>query len=387
MITNTGKNILAKYLVGQAPAYASYIAIGCGATPLDAAEQFEDYSDKQTLDFEMFRVPITSRGYVTENGESKIVFTAELPTEERYEITEVGVWSAGANPTAGAYDSKTVYSFSNNENWEDHTTHGAFPGSYQVEAKYGPLDDDDEDNIINDILITRNIAEGPIAVKTFQTNADNKIFTNQERVSRYERCRFLNNIMVVAGDHSSLSVADSHIVVDDITSDHLHLTGANLDFNKNAPSDELRLAFSVFNRDGESTVQPDQVIILLEFSSSDIHGSGQWARFEIVLDGVDFSTNRYFVFAKQLQELYKSSGFTWNGIDVVKFYTSVIKDGLPSDQYYVGLDALRLENTTSVNPVYGLTGYSVIKNAGAETVTKFPNTTNHIEFRFALDVV
>jgi hypothetical protein len=162
MITNTGKNILAKYLVGQAPAYASYIAIGCGPKPvlslscdikktsilnnvatittsenienphgfsvgqkvivsnslksniddiylgyhtilsvpspitftyaltsLDLTEEILspmataslDFSDKTSLDFEMFRVPITSKGYVTENGQSKIVFTAELPTE------------------------------------------------------------------------------------------------------------------------------------------------------------------------------------------------------------------------------------------------------------------------------------------------------------------
>jgi hypothetical protein len=39
----------------------------------------------------MFRVPISSRGYVQENGMNKIVLTAELPTEERYEITEVGL--------------------------------------------------------------------------------------------------------------------------------------------------------------------------------------------------------------------------------------------------------------------------------------------------------
>ena len=80
MITNTGKNILAKYLIGQAPAYASYIAIGCGANPLASDSTFGDYSNKTRLDFEMFRVPITSRGYVTEDGISKIVLTAELPS-------------------------------------------------------------------------------------------------------------------------------------------------------------------------------------------------------------------------------------------------------------------------------------------------------------------
>jgi hypothetical protein len=382
MITNTGKNILAKYLVGQAPAYASYIAIGCGATPLDTTDTLGDYSSKDSLDFEMFRVPITSRGYVVENGQSKIVFTAELPTEERYEITEVGLWSAGANPTAGAYDSKTIYSFSTNENWEDHVTDET---SYQVVSKYGPLDDSDADNIINDITVTRGGSS--VVTKTFQTNADNKIFTNQERASRYERCRFLNNIMVIRGDHADLDVSGNHLVVNNSTSDHLHLTGAALDFNKNSPTDELKLAFAVFNKDGESSIQPDEVRILLEFASSDIHGTGQWARFEVILDEVDFSTNRYFVIKKQLQELYKSSAFTWNAIDLVKFYVTVIKNNEPSSDYYVGLDALRLENKTSANPIYGLTGYSVIKNTGAETIIKFANTTNHIEFRFGMDVL
>lgn len=96
MITNKGKTIIAKYLLGQAPAYASYIAVGCGPQPLDTEDSFGDYSAKENLDFEMFRVPISSRGYVNDDGTDKLVLTAELPTEERYEITEVGVYSAGS---------------------------------------------------------------------------------------------------------------------------------------------------------------------------------------------------------------------------------------------------------------------------------------------------
>jgi hypothetical protein len=87
MITNTGKYIIAKYLLGQTPAYASYMALGCGSKPLDTTDTPEDFSEKQNLDFEMFRIPISSRGYVVENGQSKLVLTAELPTEERYEIS------------------------------------------------------------------------------------------------------------------------------------------------------------------------------------------------------------------------------------------------------------------------------------------------------------
>jgi hypothetical protein len=452
MITNTGKNILAKYLVGQAPAYASYIAIGCGAKPLPSDGDLGDYSDKQSLDFEMFRVPITSRGYVTENGQSKIVFTAELPTAERYEITEVGVWSAGSNPTAGAYDSKTVYSFSEAENWEYHNEVGAVA----IPPIYAPLDtgSNPPDNIIS----TTN--------QVFQTNADNRIFTDEDRVARNERCRFLNNIMVIRGDMSSLSLAGNTLGV--VGSNHIHLTGSSLDFNKNAPTDQLKLAFSVINKDGESQVQPSEVRIVIEFSDTDEANASnsQYARLQIALketdSDVDFATNRYFVSSVELQDLLKTSGFTWNIVDTVKFYVSVIKgtstvsnksattstvtlttstshsfivgdkiivDGLGnsgrfdgtfeitettsntikynktgsavsstsvspgveiaslSDDYYVALDALRLENVSSSNPLYGLSGYSVIKNLNSQPIIKNANTTNHIEFRFGMDVV
>jgi hypothetical protein len=100
----------------------------------------------------------------------------------------------------------------------------------------------------------------------------------------------------------------------------------------------------------------------------------------------DFDNNRYVVASTDIQDLYKSEGFTWNTVDVIKVYVSVIKDGLPSEDFYVFLDALRLDNVSVVNPLYGLTGYSVIRNTDSKTITKLANTTNFIEFRFAMDV-
>jgi hypothetical protein len=224
----------------------------------------------------------------------------------------------------------------------------------------------------------------------FYTNADNRIFTDNDRSDRYERCRFLNNILVVQGDIADISVTDERLSVPE-NSKHIHITGAQLDFNKNAPTDDLRLAFSLINKNGDSSIQPDEVRILLEFAETDINGEGQYARFETVISeddlNVDFATNRYFVSVKKFEDLIISTGFTWNVVDVVKFYVSVIKDGMPSSDYYVCLDALRLENTTSSNPIYGLSGYSVIKNIDAKTIIKIPNTTNHIEFRFGMDVL
>ena len=380
MITNTGKTIIGKYLLCQAPAYASYIAIGCGATPLTTGDPVGDYSTKTNLDFEMFRVPISSRGFVNENGVDKIVLTAELPTEERYEISEVGIYSAGSNPSAGAYDSKVVFAFTQSEGWQYHTTDSVSG----LPTFLGALDLPLSNNVI------------AITEPAFQTNANDPIFFKSPRLERYERPRFLNNVIMIKGDDSDITIeTDSgplqdHFVVE-AGSNHIHLTGVNLDFTKNSPTDELRLAFSLINIDGSSVATPEYVRILVEFASTETE-TAEYAKFEaeIVDDSsggnYDFSTERYFVVKKQLQELVTSPNFTWNAVDVVKIYACVVDGGIPSDDYLVALDAIKLENIATVNPLYGLTGYSVIQTSDASTILKNPNTNNYIEFRFSVDV-
>lgn len=447
MITNTGKSILGKYLLGQASAYASYIAIGCGARPLDTVDILGDYSDKKNLDFEMLRVPISSRGIINENGVDKIVFTSELPAEERYEITEVGIFSAKSNSSAGAYDSKTVFSFTNAENWNYHTSSAATA----IDSISTALDASD-DNIISTSL------------KVFQTNADNPIFYKTSRVERYERCRFLNNVILMRGDDSNLTVSGEHFVIG-AGSNHIHYTKPSTDFSQNAPTDELRLAFSVISKDGESSLVPDKVRVLVDFSSTDA-GTGEYARFEAeIVNGTgsgeyDLTDSRYIVVSKQLQDLYTTANFTWNAVTVAKIYTSILSEklidqksltsnvatirttsshgfsigdivtitgvdstfngqytitetptattftysktysgtvaitsvtpngivSLESSNYYIALDAMRLENVATVNSLYGMTGYSVIQNMDSESIVKSPNTSNYIEFRFSIGV-
>ena len=374
MITNTGKNIIGKYLLGQAPAYASYIAVGCGPEPLATADPYGNYANKANLDFEMFRVPISSRGFVTESGITKLVLTAELPTEERYEISEVGLYSAGTNPSAGAYDSKTIFAFTTGENWQYHSATSAVG----LDSYADPLDDPADDNVI---AVTSDVV--------FQTNADNAIFFKAGRDEIYERCRFFNNIIMIQGDTSDLTASATSGFTITGGSQHIHLTGVDVDLTRNAPTDELRLAFSVINRDGDSGASPDAVKILVEFASAD-DGSGESARFVVdITDGAggyDFSTNRYYVVSKQLQQLVTTGGFTWDAVTVAKIYASVEVSGKPSSNFYVALDAMRLENITTSNPLYGLTGYTVVKNTDAETIVKSPNTSNYIEFRFSIGV-
>jgi hypothetical protein len=382
MITNIGKNLLAKYLVGQTQSYASHIAVGCGPNPVPSDGVLGDYSLKKSLDFEMFRVPIISRGFVNEDGLDKVVLTAELPTEERYEITEVGIFSAASNPVAGSFDSRNLYSFADTDNWLYQPFGSA---AIDIPIRYEPLDGESENGIINQ------------TVNVFATNADNRIFTHSDRVARNERCRFLNNIIAIVGNDSTLTRNQLGKLQVGSGSKYIRLNETAIDLTKNSPLDELRFAFSVVNKVANSNTVPDNVKILLEFSYIGTNSAQEYARFEIDIDDeaylagtaddvFDFSQSRYIVSTKALKDLNKTDTFDWREVTVVKIYACVTEAGLPSDLFYVCLDGLRLENVTSTNSLYGLTGYSVIKNAGSRPIIKSANTTNYIEFRFALDV-
>jgi hypothetical protein len=438
MITNTGKNIIAKYLIGQAPAYASYIAIGCGPRPVSAiyfdissisatttlatlvVEDHDfvvgddifiespissingkrkvtatstnsvsflysgveiastsisgfvsfDFSDKQNLDFEMFRVPITSRGYVNEDGISKIVLTAELPTEERYEISEVGIYSAGSNPALSNTDSKTLLSFDSSKNWTIGSAQSAIPQVF-TKLDSGNLGTDPQgDNIIH------------VTYPVFETNSDNTVFGAVQRVARNERCRFFNNLIAIRGDHAEFNSS-----FEPVSGSYISLTSQPINLVQNAPTDELRLAFSVVNKNPLPEYFPEAVKILIEFSSSPTYGSGEWARMKIDISDYDFLNNRYIVSSTQLQDLEKSSaGFSWSSVNTIKIYSSVITEIGTSEDYFVCLDALKLENKNQSNPLYGLVGYTRISNDQKLTVVKSANKTSYIEFRFGLDV-
>jgi hypothetical protein len=382
MITNIGKNLLAKYLVGQTQSYASHIAVGCGPKPVPSDGVLGGYALKQSLDFEMFRVPIISRGFVNENGIDKVVLTAELPTEGRYEITEVGVFSAASNPVAGSFDSRNIFSFADTDNWLYQPLNSP---AIDIPIKYEPLNGDSENNNINQ------------TVSVFETNADNRVFTDQYRLDRNERCRFLNNIIAMAGNDSTLILDEDRKIKVQPLSKYIRLNEPTVDLTKNSPLDELRLAFSVANKTANSNTVPDNVKILLDFSYIGTDSVQEYARFEVDIDHVgysegtadeafDFSANRYVVATKALKDLNKSDNFDWREVSVAKIYSCVTEAGLPSDLFYVCLDGLRLENVTSTNSLYGLTGYSVIKNIDSRPIVKSANTTNYIEFRFALDV-
>lgn len=396
---------------------------------------------KKVLDFEMFRVPISSRGYINDDGVNKIIFTAELPTEERYEMTEVGIFSAGSNSIAGSYDSKTVYAFANTEGWTFNTGSTIFsPGSTDFPYITNTLIDG-----ANFIVSDKNV---------IQTNADNLAFvTNENRINRYERCRYFNNIFMVRGN--TAHIGESFTV--QTGSDFLEITGQTINFSKNSTSDLLKLSLSLISVDGDSGTLPDNARVVVQFSNSN---GTQYANMNIDVanEKYFFGNNRYNTIEKRLDELTYSNPFSWNNVNTIKVYCSVINNayinnksanattvtlqttsahnfkqgdtvvisGLgdrfngtflisevpnstsfkylfsgttdttgsispvlveaSSQDYFIALDALRFDNVSSLNPLYGLTGYSIIQNTTAETIIKNPNSNNYIEFRFAMDV-
>ena len=386
MITNKGTNILAKYLIGQAPAYASFISVGVGPKPLAVDDTHEDYSSKTNMDFEVLRVPISSRGYVYDDqGNASIVFVGELPTDQRYEFSEVGLFSAKSNPAAGSYGSRMLYTFSESESWEFHSGELATG----IDTRIEPLYLDQEQSII------------AVDDAVFRTNTDNAVFNSDIRLGRYERSRFLDRTLLIRGDMSVLKTdAFGRLFLEDnieneFYSSHIHLAGLSPNLNKNAPGDELRLAFSLVNKLDVQTQALDNIKILVEFASTDAIEPDNYARMEIQLgsEDVDFSANRYVVARSRLEDLVKSSGFTWTNVNIVKIYVSVYEqapdpadDPVLSDNFYIALDGMRFENLTAVSPLYGLTGYSVIRNVDADPIIKQSNSSNLIEFRFGLDV-
>jgi len=384
LITETGKNILGRYLVGTAPAYASYIAVGCGATPVRTAQDLGDYSAYNALDFEMFRVPITSRGFIEENGQTQVVFTAEVPTTDRYEITEIGIYSAASNPSVVGYDSRTLYAFTREESWKF--------SQQSLYTQDSPLDKDDPDN---------DIALEYLSQPVIQTNATNKIFKNS-RIQRSEQSRYLNNMIMLSSNFSDISGTSSEGW--SLAGKRSISLATAIDLSRNSPNDEIKLALSVVDVDGDvASVAPHRVRAVIEFTTENGNDSLR-IDYESAVGDFNYNfaspgeTSRYKVLTKTINDGVATQNFLWSNVNNVNVYAAAvdengdpIEDGSNLPLYYIAIDALRIENVTS-NPLYGLTGYTVVQNADpsntfSRPIVKLPNTAAMIEFRLGIGVV
>jgi hypothetical protein len=381
LITTDGKQIIAKYLLDQAPAFATHIAAGCGTKPLLSGDEANISASVQSLDFELFREPILAKGFVNEGGVEKIVFKAQMPTTQRYLISEVGLYPAGTNVIAGKYDSRLLVTFTSAEPWS-YVTNGS-ASAIEFEPN-GVLNLTSGSAITNDITTT---------TKGQFINSDSTIFNTSSRSSRLEQPRLLSRALMVSGSSSFLTLdpGDPTKLIATSSASYIENSSINFDFSQNITTDKLKLAFSLLSRTASVDTAPDSVRILLEFTNgTTLPGTSPKAKLSMILSSSDFqvdgNANRYVVVTKSLSNFERDTDFTFSNINGIRIYTSILVGGVPTDNYLVAYDGLRIDNVSTINPLYSLVGYDVIKTDNGLPILKQENTNNYIEYRFGIGV-
>jgi hypothetical protein len=389
MITTNGKNIVAKYLLNQAPEFASHIAIGVGGKALPTSSTATFSGSVQSLGFEVARVPILSKGLLKEDGQEKIVFKAELPIEQRYQITELGVYPAAVNAVAGNFDSRIISTFSNSEPWaysNNQDSSGTVP-------YIGPLRIDQV--VPGDIETLHEISQGNFyTLEDFVfINSNSPIFEYSDRINRGEAPRYLNKSLLVSGSTSvvnTLMPANSaSINTSSSASYYIENNSISLNLGKNLPTDQVKLAFSVIStaRSGVNSLAPDNVKIRLEFLNNSAN-STSIAYVNIALQDEELDLMRYQVVTKSLSEFITDSSFSWSSVNGVRIYTCIHNDSnVKTGQHFVLYDGLRFENISSYNPLYSLVAAEYVKTLDENPILKRENSTSYVEYRFGIGVI
>jgi len=388
MITTNGKNIVAKYLLNQAPEFASHIAIGVGGKALPTSSSVTFASDADSLGFEVARVPVLSKGLLKENGVEKIVFKAELPVEQRFQITEIGLYPAQNNIVAGNFDSRIVSTFSNSEPW----SYSNNLNDSGTVLYIGPVPIDSVS--VGDIEVANPSWEDFIFI-----NSNSPIFEYSDRINRGEQPRYLNRSMAVSGSTSVVNnlmpASSASIDISSNLSYYVENNSINLDLGKNLPSDQIKLALSVISiaRSGVNAQAPDNVKIRMEL----LNNSGAnppKAYVEISLYDIDalnpersLDNSRYQVVTKSLSDFTTTQNFSWSAINAIRIYTCIHDDSnVNTGEHFVLYDGLRFENISSYNPLYSLVAAEYIKTLDENPILKKENSTSYVEYRFGVGV-
>ena len=400
MITTNGKNIVAKYLLNQAPEFASHIAVGVGGQALPTSSSATFSASVQSLEFEVARVPILSKGLlreldpITNEPVEKIVFKAELPIEQRYQITELGVYPAAANVVAGNFDSRILSTFSNSEPWaysnnQDDSGTVPYIGPLRIDkinaGDIETLDSGDNYELADFVFI----------------NSNSPIFEYSERINRGESPRYLNKSLLVSGSTSivdgAMPASSASINISSGSSYYIENNSINLNLGKNLPTDQIKLAFSVIStvRDSNNSASdpPDNVKIRLEFLNNSTTPASK-AYVDIALQDTDLKPGndetemRYQVVTKSLSDFTTTQNFSWSSVNGIRIYTCIHSDSYDeTGDHFVLYDGLRFENISSYNPLYSLVAAERVKTLDENPILKRENSTSYVEYRFGIGII
>jgi hypothetical protein len=337
------------------------------------------------MKFEAARIPVSSRGFIYDDVEqvNKLSFISELLSDQRFFLTEVGLWSAGSNALAPNIDSRMILPVLFSNNFIYHTTDSTYP----LPIKTTALDNGAGSGVIIPPDVP-NVTPTVVA-KIFGAYAENTIFNNPDRVRNQDAPRYLSDAIFAVGDSADITGTDFTPAAG---SQHVHVTNRGVNFDNNSPDDLLKFAFSVIPT--TPNVGPDfdpgfkNVYIRIEFMDSESTPVST-AYMAAEISSLEFWGSSYYVFTQRLSDLvYSNADFTWNNISLIRIFCSVTDaTDTPSPNYYVIYDSLRFDNVTTANPLYAMSGYSLVTTNDGQPIKKLANTSSFIEFRFNLDVV
>jgi len=376
MITNRGKGLIARALAGQMASPFSYIAMGVGAQPTVVQTEDASFRLKATLDFEAFRVPVSGASLVYEGGVTKIALTGTLPSAQRFEFSEVGIFSSEFNPLLTTESSRLLYGFTPTEGWKYHDGISVEALTYAGSVSTNGLD----------------IDAVPGSDKAVFLSADDSIFLTSSR--KNQNARIYQDCLLVEGSMSTVDEVDWTL-----GGDHIHATSIPINLSKARQDDEIRIAFSVLNKTYTdiATLQAEEVRIVVVFKDTD--DSSVYAKMQVrvsdgetgvsgqVPDETDFVNNGYYVVKVPIRELVTSPTFSWEAVTVAQVYVEVTPAATRSaDDYYVCLDAIRFDSNNDNNPAYGMAAYSVVQNSAAATEVKSAQVESQLEYKIILEV-
>lgn len=286
----------------------------------------------------------------------QISLTAEVSDIEKYEITELGLYSLGSNQYTTNSDSRTLLNFTRSENWE------------YADVSAGTLD-----TIDYVVSMSDTFSALPFFASTNDSWWSDEVM-DSKRKYRQEKPRMLEDALVVPGNMSEYDASTAN----DFTaaSDYIVFQNPGIDLSRSAATDEISLAFSIVNASATISVVPTNYYIMLEFG----YGNGtDTAR--LIFSGTEITGNRYMVLTKNVSDIIATSGFSWQNVTSLKIYSSVEVSGTPTSQFAIALDGLRFDNVSTQNPLYALTGYTIVNNSDGTRLEKKANSADLINFR------
>jgi len=373
MITNAGKELIAKYLLGQVPSYASFISFGCGATSelVDENDPSLGYvkpdSDKQIMDFELMRVPITSRSYLNDNYDPNIIMrdrnvislVGQLPFEDEMRINEIAIWSDSTNALTQS-NSRMICAFTKKENWmwlngsarQEIVDHDGRPLS-------GAQAGGDDDGVI---LVPNDVVEYPVFACS---NQNQSLLVGRDM----QGTRYLNhNIMMQGGGTRSIFI-----------------DGKGVDLPDYSSEDELRFAFAFYANNPVSAITPNaKISVKFMKDPSLVESAATWhiGDGDVTAGGVgpkDFGEyNVETVALGNAAKMEYGQNFSWKEVKWIQIDIESL-----DAQYFFAPDALRFDNIATLNPLYKMTGY--IRLEEPNTFIEHQSGTNsYAQFRFEL---